>query len=707
MKGLKSNKRRSIHAWPKRVSALCLTLSMLVSLGFDGITVKAEEVVPQEAVSQETAIPEETTQETVTQDGETPNEDAQTDSTAEQQDLSGQELMPIQSEIEQEEDDASDAIVATDSGDGGEIIGYVYGGIPVKQYNSRTSGGHLIIADDGDIRFILANGQMAVNCYLYDDDYTYYLGYNGAPYKNTTAYSVDGHMIYFDAFARQVRNNFVYCEDSGIVAYFDENGYAYLDQTLSWNGREYYLNAYGQLEQHGWFWYANGQDLGFANWDGTLVTDCFSYDMWGRTVYFQSNGKLARGLITDGAWYYNMDPVDGHLLGKFEVAATNRSNGMAKSKKGMQGTEGVLSDTDLGISHSLLNLYLSQWISDEPTDCYYDYCGTRYYFKNHTAVDDYVKKANAMGITVSFVLLMPWDETHQDMIYPGARDGGAHDFYELDPFSPRVWALFHYMAQHYSKSDCHVDNWILGNEVNMPNTYNYTGTLDLTTNTYNYAGTMNILSTALQTYNPNARAYISLDHSWTHNDEGRGIAGKSYLVSFGQMMQAINPNAKWNVAYHLYTPIMTSSRMWLKKYRRYTPDNENAQFISAVNLDVLTNFVMNHYGMNTRVILSEQGFDCKEGTQYQAAALAYTFYAAEFNNMVDAVIFRSYQTDPNDGIFDLGLKDSNGNPREAYDVFKYMDTPNGNSYTDRYLPVIGVQNWTDLVPGYYTVTNWQ
>ena len=59
--------------------------------------------------------------------------------------------------------------------------------------------------------------------------------------------------------------------------------------------------------------------LGFdrALTDGTLMKDQFSLDRWGRKVYFQGDGKLARGLIFDGTTYYQMDEADGHCLGEF------------------------------------------------------------------------------------------------------------------------------------------------------------------------------------------------------------------------------------------------------------------------------------------------------------------------------------------------------------------------------------------------------
>ncbi|WP_143524503.1 hypothetical protein [Roseburia sp. 499] len=74
---------------------------------------------------------------------------------------------------------------------------------------------------------------------------------------------------------------------------------------------------YNPMEQSGWFQFANGRDYGYANGDGTLNTSGFYYDPWGRIVYCHWNGMVARGLITDGTTYYNMDMTDGHLIGVF------------------------------------------------------------------------------------------------------------------------------------------------------------------------------------------------------------------------------------------------------------------------------------------------------------------------------------------------------------------------------------------------------
>ena len=92
----------------------------------------------------------------------------------------------------------------------------------------------------------------------------------------------------------------------------------------------------------------------------------------------------------------------------------------------------------------------------------------------------------------------------------------------------------------------------------------------------------------------------------------------------------------------------TESEKLLWGNNKYTPNNLNAQFVTAANLNVLTDYVKNTYGSQHRIILSEQGFDAKGGEDYQAASLAYTFYAGQFNDMVDAVIFRSWEDHPDD-----------------------------------------------------------
>ena len=174
--------------------------------------------------------------------------------------------------------------------------------------------------DHGDVHYFKEDGTMIYNDWYFDGSFTYYLQYDGTPMKDRLTYHPDGeHIIYLDKEGHEVFNNFQYCPSVGYTCYFDSQGYLYKDQITFVGNRVYYLNANGKMEDSGWFQFANGRDYGCANSNGTLVTTGFSYDPYGRVVFYHWNGMVARGLISDGVYYYNMDADDGHYLGQFPV----------------------------------------------------------------------------------------------------------------------------------------------------------------------------------------------------------------------------------------------------------------------------------------------------------------------------------------------------------------------------------------------------
>lgn len=170
------------------------------------------------------------------------------------------------------------------------------------------------------------NGKIKKNQFVCDGTYTYFLQNDGTPMKDRLTYHPNGkEIIYFDSKGHEVFDNFVNVKRSiageavDDICYFNTFGYMYVDKTTYDRAGEklYYLNPYGVMQQNGWFRFSDG-NIGFANWDGTLMTSQFSYDQWNRLVYFQGNGTLARGLITDGVNYYQMDENDGHCIGIFQ-----------------------------------------------------------------------------------------------------------------------------------------------------------------------------------------------------------------------------------------------------------------------------------------------------------------------------------------------------------------------------------------------------
>lgn len=174
----------------------------------------------------------------------------------------------------------------------------------------------------------LNSGEVAKDCFFCDGTYTYYLQHDGTPMKNRLTYHPDGvHVIYFDENGHEVFNNFIQVKQSiagtpvDDLCFFNTYGYMYVDViTYDQSGTNlYYVNPCGVIERNGWFTFSEiqGGGPGYANWDGTLLTNQFSFDAQGRVVYFQGDGTLARGVISDGTKYYQMDENDGHLIGTF------------------------------------------------------------------------------------------------------------------------------------------------------------------------------------------------------------------------------------------------------------------------------------------------------------------------------------------------------------------------------------------------------
>lgn len=172
---------------------------------------------------------------------------------------------------------------------------------------------------DGELRYY-KNGKMVTNEFAFDGNYTYFLQADGTPMKDRMTYHPDGkHIIYFDESGHELFNTFKYCPNVGYTCYFDSNGYLYKDTITFVNNKPYYLDQDGRMKQNGWFRFANGVDFGYAYSNGALKSSGFSNDPYGRVVFYHWNGMVARGLISDGIWYYNMDTTDGHLLGNFPV----------------------------------------------------------------------------------------------------------------------------------------------------------------------------------------------------------------------------------------------------------------------------------------------------------------------------------------------------------------------------------------------------
>lgn len=395
----------------------------------------------------------------------------------------------------------------------------------------------------------------------------------------------------------------------------------------------------------------------------------------------------------------------------------------SRSKKGLQVNINYMTDaTNLGIKHTAINLPINTVIaaSYEQNDTFgipYKYNGKTYWFSKIVLhnYDSAFKTFQDKNVVVSAILLLDWNSELSYLIDPSARELG-HNYYGLNTRGKKsrehLEATFSFLAERYSGSNGYgkVVNWILGNEVNNYNVWNYAGSTSLTKNAQRYADSFRLVSTAIRSVNKNARVYISLDHLWNTKVPG-AFSSKSFLDAFARALKQ-QGNINFNIAYHPYPSPLIAPEFW-KNIGRDLTKSSYSPVINMGNINVLTNYVRRNFGSSTRIILSEQGFtSVKSGINVekaQAAAIAYAYYLTEFNPMIDSFILHrhiDHKVEMDQGLY-LGLWRNKPNTMEdpdkkkyAWNVFKYMDTRYSVKYSEFALSIIGSNSWYSIIPNY-------
>ncbi len=166
--------------------------------------------------------------------------------------------------------------------------------------------------DAGNVRCYDSDGNPVINEFKCDGTYTYYFQADGTAMKDRLTYHPDGeHVIYFDSEGHEVFSDFanvkktIAGDEVNDFCFFDVFGYMYVDVvTYDKTGTVlYYANAYGVMEMGKWFQFsdnvtwADGREgdefkggYGYANTDGTLMTNTQTTDWEGRNCYLQGNG---------------------------------------------------------------------------------------------------------------------------------------------------------------------------------------------------------------------------------------------------------------------------------------------------------------------------------------------------------------------------------------------------------------------------------
>ncbi len=429
----------------------------------------------------------------------------------------------------------------------------------------------------------------------------------------------------------------------------------------------------------------------------------------GKTASFTVDVKKDQGYITmmygiavkkDGKYRLMSKPT---YVKNPEKAAHNKMEYKpGKTKKGIQFDYNVNEIHACDAKQFFLNLTVS-WIC-EVGEVPYVYNGKTYYFNSLTYYQDMVKECNRNNVSVTIQILLDWQDGQLELINPKARFQGAA-FYSWNIYEKqareRMEAMFCYLGMVFSQKDCYVSNWIVGNEVNNPGDWNCAGSMTDKEYFETYAYTFRSLYFGIKSQYANAHIFICTDNYWNATGRRR-YSARQVVMNFPRYLKRIQSGLNWNLAYHAYSFPLTDTRFW--NGGGATGDVWTTPSITMDNIHVLTNFIRDTYGPSVRVILSEQGFSSVPGNSVQAAAIAYSYYIAACNPMIDAFIIRSYSDDPVEVAMGLRMGILG---KEAFNVFKYMDSKQTFAYTNRYLGEIGASSWSQIVPGYRENRLWK
>ena len=399
-----------------------------------------------------------------------------------------------------------------------------------------------------------------------------------------------------------------------------------------------------------------------------------------------------------------------------KLAVSNRSFPKASTKKGLQVNENYISDAvSLGIKHTTYNMCLDDMIAlpsrrNTAQGISYVYDGATYWF-DRGVIESYDRTLNtykSKNIIVSAIILLRY---RSDLTYLMPTPYYHSGFYGLKTSTSQarkqLEAVFTFLAERYAVNG-KIANWIIGNEVNNFTTYHYTGYRSLNTNARLYTNAFRLAYIAIRSVYSKARLYISLDHLW-NTLLSTEHTSKAFLNAFAKYW---NNYGNFNIAYHAYPSPLTAPEFW-KNTNGAISNSSNSACVNMGNISVLTNYVKSKFGSSTRIILSEQGFTSVKGSvdaqKAQAAAIAYAYYLAEFNDMIDAFILHrhiDHQEELNQGLA-LGLwsrksgtAETAGTKKYAWSVYKYVDTSLGEKKTAFAIPIIGKGSWKMIIPGY-------
>ena len=401
------------------------------------------------------------------------------------------------------------------------------------------------------------------------------------------------------------------------------------------------------------------------------------------------------------------------------------------TKKGLNIELSMLDDAmSLGVKHTAVNISVREFL--EPNGALtYNYNGKTYRF-NKRRVEEYDKTIRLFsnkGIIVTGIILNGWNHAHPELLYPGVRETGTSQYYMFNTSTPEGFetcrAVMSFLAERYNGSDPdhgQVLNWIIGNEINNQEIWNYTGPMPLEQYVAVYERMFRVMYASIRSENANARVYFSTDYNWVQENKTLSYGARDLIDSFNRQIKK-GGQIDWNLAYHPYPVNLQEPEFWLENEK--VTDSADSRVVNFKNLHVLTDYfqrpeLLNREGQVRHIILSEQGFTSKSPSRgnvekEQAAAFAYAYFLVDSNPYIDSFILSRQVDNPHEASLSMAFGLWTSRPgsgvitgfdrKRIYPIFQVIDSRKALKETEYLKAVIGIDKWSDVVPDFRWGTN--
>lgn len=403
-----------------------------------------------------------------------------------------------------------------------------------------------------------------------------------------------------------------------------------------------------------------------------------------------------------------------------------------QTKKGLliQTTQSMIADAfELGVNHVIVNIPFSHILG---SGIDYTYDGRTYHFSSDVLAvyDDTIRRMSEKNMTVTAVLLNDWNNATPQLYYPGVtrQPAGTANYYGFHVATEEGFetlkAIAAFLTERYSSLQSpygRVSNWVIGNEINNQ-LWNYMGPMSLEQYMEEYVRAFRVFYTAIRSTSSTSRVFFSTDYNWLHEADGRlKYNAKDVLDTFNSMVVPGGP-MDWELAYHPYSIPMVEPEFWNDAETGLIKNNASSPVVNMINLNVLTDYLQQpqflmRNGKPRHVILSEQGFTSQshsrgEVEELQAAAIAYAYYLADSNPLIDAFIMSRQVDAPSEvaascsfGLWSCDMSKPNDivptMRKQSWTVYKNIDDRKRTlETTEKYKKYIGIEKWSDVIPDF-------